>query len=70
MIPRPGDRVKITGTMPNDPCPLPVGLTGTVEMVNATVRQIYVDWDEEPDGRKRSLILLTTDPFAIVGHKS
>ena len=56
----------MTGIMPNDPNPLPVGLTGTVTEVNLAVRQIYVDWDTEPDGRKRSLILLTTDPFRII----
>jgi hypothetical protein len=32
------------------------------------VRQIYVEWDPTPDGRKRGLILLTEDPFEVVGR--
>lgn len=57
-LPAPGDRVRITATMPDDPDPLPVGTTGTVIHANADTGQIIVDWDTN-----RSLILLTTDPF-------
>lgn len=63
MTVKPGDRVKITGVMPNDPDPLPIGSTGTVTEVRAEVGQIYVDWDPEVG---RSLILLTVDPFEII----
>lgn len=66
MIPEVGDRVKMTGVMPNDPAPLPVGLEGTVRGVHPSVGQIYVDWDADPEGHRRSLILLTTDPFRII----
>ncbi|WP_433206731.1 DUF4314 domain-containing protein [Nocardia sp. CA-107356] len=55
----PGDRVRITGIMPNDPDPLAVGATGTVTKVRDS--QIDVDWD---NGRR--LILLDDDPFAIL----
>lgn len=66
MIPKPGDRVRMTGVMPNDPDPMPVGATGTVLQVTPEVRQIWVDWDADSDGRKRSLILLTDDPFEVL----
>lgn len=60
---KPGNRVRITGVMPGDPDPLPIGATGTVTDVHASVGQILVDWDPEVG---RSLILLTTDPFAVI----
>lgn len=72
LVPKTGDRVRITGTMPNDPDPLPIGLTGTVEEVVPAYRtglgrgQIWVDWDEDADGNKRTLILLTDDPFEVI----
>lgn len=66
MIPQSGDRVRVTGVMPNEPCPLPVGLEGTVTDTEPQFQQIYVDWDLDSEGRRRSLILLTTDPFEIV----
>lgn len=59
-LPEPGDRVRITAPMPDDPHPLPVGTTGTVVHANADTGQIIVDWDTD-----RSLILLTTDPFEV-----
>lgn len=61
IVPSPGDRVRMTGVMPNDPAPLPVGAIGTVREANAATRQIFVDWDSGP-----GLILLTTDPFEII----
>jgi hypothetical protein len=61
-----GDRVEITGIMPNDPDPLPVGLRGTVEEIPPMMGQIWVDWDADSEGRKRSLILLVGDPFRVV----
>lgn len=57
-LPQPGDRVRVTGVLPEDPDPIPVGEEGTVTSVRADVDQIDVDWD-----CGRSLILLTTDPF-------
>lgn len=59
-LPEPGDRVRITATMPQEPNPLPVGTTGTVIHANAATGQIIVDWDTN-----RALILLTTDPFEV-----
>lgn len=62
--PKAGDRVRMTGLMPDDPCPIEVGTTGTVTGVGGRIGgrvQIFVDWDT-----KRSLILLDTDPFEIV----
>ena len=61
-----GDRVEVTARMPNEPDPIPVGTRGTVEEAFPQLNQIWVDWDEQPDGTKRSLILLFTDPFKIV----
>lgn len=63
-----GDRVRITGVMPGDPDPLPIGSTGTVDYVNELPGhgsdQIMVQWDPEVG---RSLILLAADPFEVIG---
>lgn len=68
-----GDRVRITGLLPNDPDPLPVGLEGTVANVMnqaTSIEQIVVDWELiEGDTRPRSLMLLPTDPFEVVPPK-
>lgn len=61
LIPSPGDRVRMTGVMPNDPAPLPVGATGTVLEANETTGQIFVNWDSGS-----GLILLASDPFEIL----
>lgn len=58
LVPAPGDRIEITGTMPDDPDPLPVGYTGTVLFVNQF--QISVDWDGT-----RTLNVLPGDPYRI-----
>jgi hypothetical protein len=60
-----GDRVKMTGVMFDDPCPMEVGAEGTVTYVNESIYdpgfvQIMVDWDNG-----RSLILLGNDPFIV-----
>lgn len=63
-----GDRVRMTGAMPGDPDPIPVGTEGTVvEVMNVgtPIEQIHVDWDIE-----RSLLLLPTDPFDVVDHEN
>jgi hypothetical protein len=60
-IPPVGSRVEITGTMPNDPDPLPIGTQGTVTGGYESARQIFVDWDNG-----RSLILLTSDPYRVI----
>lgn len=65
-----GDRVRITGVLPGDPAPLPIGLEGTVAHVmnqSTVIEQIVVDWDlAEGETRPRSLMLLPTDPFEVV----
>lgn len=66
MIPAVGDRIRMIGTMPNDPDPIPVGSEGTVEDIGADTawghgRQIFVTWDNG-----RTLILLSTDPFEVI----
>jgi hypothetical protein len=66
---RKGDRVRMTGIMPDDPAPMEVGAEGTVEEVTESVwlrgyaggGQIMVKWDNG-----RSLILLPTDPFIVL----
>ncbi|MDD4865660.1 MAG: hypothetical protein PHQ28_00530 [Mycobacterium sp.] len=64
--PNVGDRVRVTGVMPEDPSPVPVGTEGTVtwigQWVNELTRQIGVDWD---NGSK--LILLASDPYDVLG---
>lgn len=61
---QPGDRVRITGEMPGDPDPLPVGSTGTVVRVIASSSAADVKWDNG-----RSLFLLTdVDPFEVIGR--
>lgn len=62
MIPEVGDRVRVTGVLPKDPDPIPVGEEGVVTKVrNSSLgAQIEVDWDS---GRK--LMLLDTDPFIV-----
>lgn len=59
--PNAGDRVRMTGLMPNDPAPLPIGTEGTVVVCHPKVRQITVDWDNGS-----SLILLPTDPYEVI----
>ncbi|MFP1155382.1 DUF4314 domain-containing protein [Mycobacterium sherrisii] len=61
---QPGDRVQITGVMPSDPDPLPVGTTGTVMRVLDSAKQADVEWD---NGRTL-LLLLDVDPFVVIGH--
>ncbi|MBF6341267.1 DUF4314 domain-containing protein [Nocardia abscessus] len=56
-----GDRVRITGTMPEEKYPLEIDATGTVKRLDPAVRQIDVRWD---NGRR--LMLLETDPFEII----
>lgn len=62
---KPGDRVRMTGIMRDDPAPIPVGTEGTVvEVLNPDHRlltQIAVDWDDD-----RSLMLLPQDPFEVL----
>lgn len=61
---QPGDRVRITGTMPDDPDPLPIGTTGTVLRLLDSGRQADVDWD---NGRTL-LLLLDVDPYQVIGR--
>ena len=59
-ISSPGNRIRMTGLMPDDPAPVPVGTTGTVTEVHEDVGQIFVDWDGI-----YSLILLMGNPLAF-----
>ncbi len=62
LTPRVGDRVRITGLMPDDPAPLEIGTIGTVTRIPSSCPgQIFVDCDNG-----RSLILLESDPFEIL----
>lgn len=62
MTVQPGDCVQITGVMPNEPEPLPVGALGIVVRVLDSGRQADVRWDS---GRTL-LLLLGVDPYRIV----
>ncbi|MEU5762252.1 hypothetical protein [Nocardia sp. NPDC047648] len=54
--------MRITGIMPDEPCPLSIGATGTViRTVYGAISQIEVSWD---DGR--NLMLIPEDPFEII----
>lgn len=53
-------RVRVTGIMPEDPDPIPVGSTGTVFGGNS--EQIWVRWDDI----NRSICLLVTDPYEVI----
>jgi len=61
-----GDRVLVTGILPDDPNPLPIGSEGTVDWLGSwtsdLTRQIGVKWDDP----KRALLLLDTDPFVVL----
>lgn len=57
---KPGDRVRVTDLMPDDPDPIPVGTEGTVRHVWGS-DQIDVEWDNG-----RTLMLLGTDPFEVI----
>lgn len=61
-----GDRIRVTGVLPNDPAPIDVGAEGTVTDVVDTMlgRQIQVDWDNG-----RTLMLIGTDPFMVTGKQ-
>ena len=68
MIPQKGDRITMTGVMPDDPYPMEIGDEGTVESIGAEfggITQINVQWDN-----KRNLILLDTDPFVVTGRQT
>ncbi|WP_103344041.1 hypothetical protein [Amycolatopsis sp. CA-126428] len=55
-----GTRVRVTGLLPDDPDPLPIGATGTV--IGGNGGQLRTCWDNG-----RSLMLLADDPFDVVG---
>jgi hypothetical protein len=60
-----GDRLRVTGILPDDPDPLPVGLEGTVDWVgqwnHELTKQIGVKWDNG-----RTLMLRHDDPYEVV----
>jgi hypothetical protein len=56
----------MTGLMPDDPDPIPVGMMGTITHVTPKhwlMQQYTVQWDGP-----RSLSLLPDDPFEIVSN--
>jgi hypothetical protein len=64
VIPAVGATVRVTGIMPDDPCPMEVGATGTVLGIGAEIQgrtQIDVKW-----ANGRTLFLLDTDPFVVL----
>lgn len=65
MMPKIGDRVRVTGVLPNDPAPIPVGDEGEVTWVSESAHglhgQIGVEWDSG-----RTLMLLEDDPWEVV----
>jgi hypothetical protein len=64
-----GDRIELI-SMPNDPCPIPVGTKGTVEdcvsmKIGDSKWQVWVKWDN-----KRTLSLVVPpDKYKIIGGK-
>jgi Domain of unknown function (DUF4314) len=53
-----GDRLRLL-SMPDDPCPIPMGAKGTVNHVanrDTDAEQVWIDWD--PPHHKRTLMLL------------
>jgi hypothetical protein len=63
LMPKIGDRVRITGIMRDDPCPMEVGAVGTIDWVGTPgpLMQYGVKWDSG-----RSLGLLPGDPFTVI----
>jgi hypothetical protein len=63
-VARPGDRIRVTGILPNDPSPLKVGEMGTVVRVTPDAVHyrgtIDVAWDSG-----RTLSLLLDDPYEV-----
>jgi hypothetical protein len=64
-LPNNGDRVRVTGILPDDPAPLAIGEEGTVDGVfnadDPRFAQISVKWDSG-----RTLFLLPNDPFKVI----
>jgi len=56
-----GDRVKVVGTMQDDPYPLELGTTGTIRRIAESVGQIDVRWDNG-----RSLMILVPEDLGII----
>lgn len=66
-----GDRVQITGVMPDEPNPVPVGTQGTVVGVNLWAQQADVKWDvvNPVTGKPRRLfLLLDVDPYQVIAR--
>lgn len=64
--PEVGDRVKVTGTMVDDPSPIEIGTTGTVTRVwypGESVEQVSVEWD---NGRKLMLIPIDYEVIEVI----
>ena len=67
MAPNIGDIIEITGVLPEDPNPIPIGSRGEVtdvSNVGTPFEQYRVKWDNNISG----LMLLPGDPFKVVGN--
>ena len=72
----PGDRIRLLA-MPDDPCPLPVGATGTIKhiwpqpprggMPDTAWAQYWIDWDA-PHERRSLMLCSPPDQFEVIGH--
>lgn len=60
----PGMRIRTTAPLPEEKASPPIGSTATVVAVRPEIGQVLVDWDH-----RCSLILLTSDPFAIIDQE-
>ena len=64
-----GDRVRITGTTPDDPDPLPIGAEGTVDWLGQWTTELSEQTEARWDNERRLMLLPThPDPFAEGGE--
>jgi len=59
-----GTRIQITGRMPEEADPLPIGATGTVTGGNGS--QLHVQWD---NGRALT-VLVNHDPYRVLDESN
>jgi len=64
--PHVGDRVRVTGAMPDEPNPVPVGAEGTVTWVNTWTNQLTEQFAVDWDNVNSSIYLLGSDPWKVV----
>lgn len=56
----PGTRIRLL-EMPNDPCPVPIGSTGTI-VEHSNAAQLWVDWD----GPYSLTLLVGVDSYEVI----